>query len=705
MTRRRLGVLLVVGSMLLVGCDEAIGVGPGAALAQAPRGPGGAITAPAMQQPRGAGQIVGLVLENDNGPAMPARVVRFGQVFVPGSLPSGAGVVARDGNAALPTQLDVKATNADGSVRFAVVSVGVRVMPAGSSLPLMLTREAAPDSPAIPPSQLSANEVTVDIAVHDGAQHHLDSRPLVAQAIAAGKASFWRRGALVTEARVDVPVEGSLHVIFDVAAEATGATTTDIEICNDHAMQPVGGTINYDVTIAQNGKEVLRQSDIRHLQYTTWHTVVRSDGAPEPHILHDAAYVLRTGAVLNYDLAAGVDANLIANEARQMQGRGFGILGNAGLVQYMGTTGGRPDIGPITAANAAWLISQDARAERYALAQADAAGSIPWHYYDAAHGRAVNIDDYPTLWSDPRGLTIGTRVGLPQPVYPFDKNGGQIDLFTKCNCFSLDAAHQPDLSFVPYLMTGSRYYLDQLVFQAAWNATGATPGVRQNAKGLMVTIGTGQVRAHAWSLRAIDNAAYIVPDDHPLKAYFVRLRDNNFAYVEARIPALTQQEGEAYGYDATFGKDGTIAPWQQEFLALAVGQAASQGYEPAQRVMHWMAHFLATRFLVAGSGFDPHDAVTYQIRVAESESASPDQLFKTWAEIASGTDALGYATHGQWTKWTFPASQQEALASLATSINVTEDPASQRAYDWLRTNGPPQDFARRNPQFSIVPRP
>jgi hypothetical protein len=293
---------------------------------------------------------------------------------------------------------------------------------------------------------------------------------------------------------------------------------------------------------------------------------------------------------------------------------------------------------------------------------------------------------------------------LTQSIFPYGQPG-PLQPFSTCNCFSLDSAHQPDLSFVPYLMTGSRYYLDQLVFQAAWNATAATPEPRQNGKGLLLLIGIGQVRGHAWSVREIDNAAYILPDNHPLKAYFLRLRDNNYAAFESRMPELTQQEGEAYGYDATLGAGGTIAPWQQEFLALTVGEAAGQGYEPARRVMQWMEHFLATRFLVAASGFDPHDAVLYQIQVGPSTNATPDQLFKTWAEIERGTDAIGYATHGQWTKWTFPASEQEALASLATVINITHGEDARKAYAWLQANGPKEDFARRDPQFSISPRP
>jgi hypothetical protein len=75
----------------------------------------------------------------------------------------------------------------------------------------------------------------------------------------------------------------------------------------------------------------------------------------------------------------------------------------------MPTAGGRADIGPTTEANARWLITQDASAATFALAQAQAAGSIPWHYYDTAKGHYLSVADYPELWIDVRGSVDADR--------------------------------------------------------------------------------------------------------------------------------------------------------------------------------------------------------------------------------------------------------------------------------------------------------
>ena len=87
-----------------------------------------------------------------------------------------------------------------------------------------------------------------------------------------------------------------------------------------------------------------------------------------------------------------------------------------------------------------------------------------------------------------------------------------------------DDAHQPSLAFVPYLVTGDYYYLEELHFWANWNMILAKPDLRQFDKGLL---GWSQVRAQAWSLRTLGHAAFITPDDHPLKSYFVTRVENN----------------------------------------------------------------------------------------------------------------------------------------------------------------------------------
>ena len=53
---------------------------------------------------------------------------------------------------------------------------------------------------------------------------------------------------------------------------------------------------------------------------------------------------------------------------------------------------------------------------------------------------------------------------------------------------------QPDLSYVAYLMTGDRYYLDQLNAQATFSVFSDWPVYRENGLGLVAN-GSDEVRA------------------------------------------------------------------------------------------------------------------------------------------------------------------------------------------------------------------
>ena len=150
------------------------------------------------------------------------------------------------------------------------------------------------------------------------------------------------------------------------------------------------------------------------------------------------------------------------------------------------------DIGPTTEANARWLITQDASAARYALAQAQAAGSVPWHYYDTAKGHYLSVTDYPQLWIDYRGS-----------VQPKQMAGDESGWYP-------DRAHTPDLSYVAWLLTGDRYHLDMLNAQASWVIANTWNAYRQDAQGI-VTHRDEEVRAQAWALRTVQEAAYRQP--------------------------------------------------------------------------------------------------------------------------------------------------------------------------------------------------
>ncbi len=337
-----------------------------------------------VPQPKEPDDIVGLKLEHDGTGAV--RPITFGQVFIPGQLPADSGLVARIGEHEVPVQLDVKATNPDGSVRFGVVTLTAAV-PAE----VMLASHHAETTQPVDLAGLAGKyDLSVDLVVHGESgdvPYHFAADTLLAGALRSRKASYWLRGPLTTEARVDVPVVRSLHLTFDIRGYADGSTFTDVQFNNDIAMQPVGGELKYDVTINQAGKPVFQKLGIDQFQYQTWHREIWSNGDPDVNVVHDVAAMERAGAVWGYDLSGGVPERELLNGRKQLAQPGFtDVLSSASITRYMPTSGGRWDIGPLPTWDVYWLTTQDATAAMFALVQADAAGTRTVAHVRPNHG-------------------------------------------------------------------------------------------------------------------------------------------------------------------------------------------------------------------------------------------------------------------------------------------------------------------------------
>ena len=101
-----------------------------------PSGP--VLKAPDLAEATKAGEIVSLQLENVTGKAQAAGEITFGHVFKPGDLGPGKYLVAVIDGHEVPVQLDVKATNEDGSVRHALLTIAQPSLAAGATVNLML---------------------------------------------------------------------------------------------------------------------------------------------------------------------------------------------------------------------------------------------------------------------------------------------------------------------------------------------------------------------------------------------------------------------------------------------------------------------------------------------------------------------------------------------------------------------------------------
>ncbi len=650
------------------------------------------VTLPPVPQPAGPADIVGVRMEA-TGPIR-RQIVTFGQVFARGQVPRGSAVVAHAGDAALPTQLDIKTTHPDGSARMGVVSIHT-----AAPADIMLRRVPTPPRGALVNlGELHGRyDARVRITVHgtgEPLRHDFDLASLLEKALVTGQVSFWLHGPLVTEGRIEMPVIGSMRLVADIRAFADGAVMTDIQFNNDIAYPGDGGELLYDATIIANGKTVLHEQDIRHYRYQTWHREVWSGPPPAVNVVRDPRALARAGAIYNYDIAAGVNADLLARWAGEMnRGAGFGILGNAGLAKYMPTTGGRSDIGPTTQANTVWLMTQHPDAERFALAQADAAGSVPWHFYDRTTRTYVSAVQHPKLWIDGRGGRWGT-VGLPQ-LPDSEKNG-----------WSVDSAHQPDLSYVPYILTGSRYRYDQLEAQATFSILYIPPGNRGEDKAITVPH-IAQVRGSAWTYRAVDHAAFIAPDNAPLREYFQASVRNSIGFLRAEMDMRTI--GETYGTVTGakyYNPDGTlaVAPWQQDFIATVLSLSALRGVDGARDVAAWMANFVAGRFVSEAKGFRPNNGIAFDIIVAVGNPPVP---YPTWREVEAINIPRGFAKDGTELAHTDQNIMRIARGTMAALVNATGRPEAAKAFAWTSANLPGATAAMflADPSWNIVPFP
>jgi hypothetical protein len=658
----------------------------------------------AMPCPARPGDIVGLLLEGSGGAA--GTVAVFGQAFRPGDLPRGHALEARlAGGAVLPLQVEVRSRHPDGSARLAQLALAAPALGKGQKAGVLFSARPGEAPPSAPP-RAAGRQASVEVTGPRGETWRLDLLP------AALEGRLWQSGPLAVQGRVEALVPpaaaggaASLRLVADLALHADGALVLDAWFRNDVAMRPGGGPARYTARLLLDGQLAGRIEMARQPQYTAWGRAfaLRPGGAP-PVVWQDPGYLADAGAVARYDAATGVEEALLARLGAAAAAPGWDApLGARQLTQDMYQTGGRPDIGPATQAQAAWLMSGDRRAAAYAIGQAEAAGGIPWHFWDPSGGQGgggwLDARRWPRLWIDGRGGP--PPGGLLQPIDLSDTG------------WRPDPAHQPDLNFVPYLLTGRRALLDELQAQAAWCVVAQWPDMRGDAaarpgpgEGLNV-VRANQVRGAAWSLRQLDNAAWASGEDDPNLPYLRACADGNWAWLRSRIPGWTVEQGELHGcIPGAYGTPSMLPPWQQDYFASTAAAAARRGHADARFVLDWMSNFLAGRFLAKDKGFDPHDGVAYLIAADPGAGEGETRPLRSWGETTRAMRAAGLSNAGGWSK-TDGDYAQLALQSLAALVEITGSAEARRAHAWLASAGAPytrpQDF-RRDPSFSIVPR-
>jgi hypothetical protein len=262
----------------------------------------------------------------------------------------------------------------------------------------------------------------------------------------------------------------------------------------------------------------------------------------------------------------------------------YEIMGLAGLCPYMPQTGGRGDIGHLTAWQGSYVCHEnDPACLADVIAQGEAAATYTWDYCDSetnavidpiaqypqatqynaqsgtpfisyasgmsfvnatvhgSPGTVLSPNGSPPTWNYlidanrqqyrvPVDLTIGTDgtvtspfelLGTNEPAYgpasvldnwsnvmP-DVTAEILDgTYSRGSGIVMDSAHQPACSYLPLLLTGDPYYLENLQRQAVFI-------IIENPSAPVRGYGVGQPRAAGWSARTLASAAKVSPQDPP----------------------------------------------------------------------------------------------------------------------------------------------------------------------------------------------
>jgi hypothetical protein len=465
----------------------------------------------------------------------------------------------------LPTQTDVKSKWPDGSIRFAIVTTHA---PAAGTYVIAPALDSADTfAPATP-------SVTATLTI--GGVPYLATLP------AAPTADSWLSGSLVNEWRaVLVPTSSAgphpfLRVNVDTRVYNDGRARVDVSV--ENVLDKAGATtVTYDATIMVNGQVVFSKSAVQHYYLTRWRHVSHVGAASLASVTPDIAPFNRSGALPPY-------LSLVANQVSAATGASFDILKAGALETNMPAHGGRPELAPYPDWTARYLVHRDATQRAFVLAHGDLSGSWPIHVREAEGSamsgvgaeRLVSLDQRPAIWYDSRAQGSGLDYvkGSPMPIREYGSltpGPGQSPLIP-------DTAHQPSLAYVPYLLTGDRYYAEEMAFWANYSMLRTFPadGVR-GADGILAY---NEVRGYGWALRNLADAAAYYPDTSPVKAYLAQKVLANLQWLDTYARAQDPQTNPFQVLWWNKRPEGSqyISLWEQSYLAHAIDRANKQGF-------------------------------------------------------------------------------------------------------------------------------
>jgi hypothetical protein len=731
------------------------------------QGVSGDITFTTAAAGSGSGSTVSntVTIYERSGAAQSNRPVSISRVFAQGDIPNFA--QASIGGSLLLTQCDVKNRWPDGSVKFAIVSFVAPSLAANGSATVTFQDQATGNNIGylVQSDMLNSKyDFESQIKMAGSNTQTVSARAM----LSAGAFRYWLQGPIVTAVILEdrTPArsydkdfgDGSraLHPIFEAwfypqsqnAEVGASIENTWVSSTLSNSMRD----LTYAPTITaglSNPTTVFSQGSMVHIGASRWHKRYWVNGRPAAiHVDYNLPYMVQTRAIPNYETTLTIAPSLIAAKTTPLNGQETidGTAAGIGRFQKNLAASGASDwIGLMNTWETVYLLSMDEGLRNETLGQADLAGRIPFHYRegDSNAGMGHFFDNNGSVDTFGRTVSVNARhqLTLAQINWRNDCSGtlgaddiapGPVDNQT----WVTSRDHIPSWGYVPYLMSGRYYYLEELEYEASFilaSKLGCYGGnyARQGEAGYL---NDSQLRGNAWSYRTLGYAAFMSPDGSAEKAYYEDKLMNNISKDQgthsiansdtSRLTHWTwglinQRDGNGEAplhfwmnggpdfIENPLRTDGSLiggsSPWEEGFFISSLGMIRDFGYPGADSILK----FLPNRFyrlLLDPSVGNPYLIESYRYATKLSSTNNWVQDYGTYKnEFTSLPTGWKSGFPNETTDHSYGFI---ALTAVGFLYPYSADGyTGQQAWNWFKTNKPNQgDFATQSPKWDILPR-
>lgn len=343
--------------------------------------------------------------------------------------------------------------------------------------------------------------------------------------------------------------------------------------------------------------------------------------------------------------------------------------------------GGRWELGLRPTPHVQYMLHKDPATRVRMLKHGDLTGSRIIHNTHA-DSRQITLTDFPRFWIG-RGTLTGNGTNGPLGF----AYGGYGTGDAGC-------AHAPSLSIMPYLITGDRYYLDQLKFRAAFNIM---------CLDLLGLLKQQQIRAIGIGLFGLVDCASWIPDDDTERAFFDDYLQRNLDDQEAQDVLQASVDPVLKGrYIGRGGGAGVNQLFMSVHACMGLHHAHRQGYlatagttgmrdalasywfgmvnEFVSPQAGWMFQFHSKHIAGSGSGYLVNNASGYSagatVIAVDSGTGVIGSALKTDGGSRSG-DVVTFAGHA--TEYRIVSSVGLPVTSITISPALTNSVADNAA--------------------------